>query len=75
MGAKFTDNDLFRLAQNNLSDQDAFKFRFSCATFQFRGAVGRVFEGTADLNNDERNLLERIFVKIFKGGGLRFGGR
>jgi len=74
MGAKFTSQDLFRIAQENLSAVDAVEFRFVCATAEFREAIGDVFTADIDLDTDERNLLEKIVSKLSTRSLLR-GGR
>lgn len=74
MGQKFTADDLFRIAEDNLSDVESFEFKFLCTTFAFRKGVGEVFGAGLDVSKDERNLLEKIFTKFRSGGFLR-GGR
>ncbi len=74
MGKKFTSDDLFRIATDNLSAVQRVEFRFLCATGEFREIVGSVFERDLNLDKDERNLLERIFSKLARKGILR-GGR
>ncbi len=74
MGKKFTDEDLFRISRNNLSDPDKISFIFSCETAAFRGAISDVFSRDLGVTKDERNLLEKIFSRIRTGGILR-GGR
>jgi len=72
MGKKFTSEDLFRIAKDNLSAQESVEFRFDCLTKEFRETVGTIFSDNADISKDERNLLERIFRKI---GFVRGSGR
>lgn len=75
MPTKFTSEDLFRIAKDNLSATEEVEFRFTCATSEFRDAVGDVFRRDANLSTDEKNLLERIFTKMRTGGILKSGGR
>jgi len=72
MGAKFTPEDLFRIAEDNMSEGDAFRFRFICETATFTRVVSAVTGQEVNVTRDERNLLEKIIRKIgIKGGVLR----
>ncbi len=75
MGKKFTPQDLFRIAEENLTTVDAFEFRFICTTSIFREAIGDVFGPEANVTDDERDLLEKIFQRLRAGGILRGGTR
>lgn len=75
MGQKFTADDLFRIAERNLSSFEEFEFRFLCTTSEFRTIVGTTFEADLNLDADERDLLEKIFTKLAKMGLLRGGAR
>jgi len=64
MGQKYTSEDLFRIANEHLSDVERQEFIFLCTTSTFRETIGAILGGDVDISNDERNLLERIFTKF-----------
>lgn len=74
MGSKFTAEDLFRIAEDNLSDVERVEFIFNCEVSAFRKATSRLFGQQVGIDADEQRLLEKIFAKFSKGG-IRFGGR
>ena len=63
MGRKFTSEDMFRIARNNLSDVEWFEFRFACTTATFRevlteGSDTTVFDRLGvDITNDEEDVF------------------
>lgn len=75
MGAKFTPEDLFRIAEENLTEVDFVRFRFICETAQFREILRGIAGTDADVSRDERNLLERVIRRLGLKGGILQGGR
>jgi len=75
LGKKFTSEDLFRIAAENLSSTEEVEFNFVCETSKFREKVGDVFRKDLGLSKDEDNMLERIFSKLRAGGIFKGGTR
>lgn len=67
MGGKFQAEDLFRIAQENLSDVERTEFIFRCQAARFRTTTSLVAElvNIPGTTVDERNLLERAVRKFF----------
>jgi len=75
MAGKFTPEDLFRIAEANLTEVDFVRFRFICETAQFRKILANIAGTEADVTRDERNLLERVIRRLGLKGGILVGGR
>ena len=77
MGSKFTADDLFRIAEDNLSALQAEEFRFSCISASFRQSTSKGFLDVVapgvELSKDEVNLFEKLFqgLKTSRGRGAR----
>lgn len=78
MSQKFTADDLFRIADEHLSDIEAFEFRFRCAQGVFREATGKVLtpqplQEPVSLTKDEVGMFEKLFqgLQTSRGRGAR----